>query len=421
MVADRLPGMAARGWGSSIALAVGVAAGSAAAQLGIGYGLGVITWTSATDPAGERSWLAALAWTTWIAATATVLGAVAADRFSFGELAGAPPRRVPGGQLPGPVATSAWRLVIGLTAAVGGLLTVPLVAIPARAAHRPDTLNPQLIAGGYAIVGVVLGLLVAIAALSSRAVAANAIATSGWVWLLAVVSVIHSSAARPGQSTAQLDLWRFGPGHFLRQTLSLPGAALMMGAALVIGALAAWPAARRADPRVGVAISGGVGPLLIAAAYFMSAPKLIGAQPDEQLSAYLIAPYAVLAGLAGSVLLSAVIAQRGQRAAAIALPAQATPATAVDAGPGPTPTEESDPALDPTDDPDDAIEPDLTGGAEATSGSDRTASTGRNARAGKPTSTDTTNDGPTEAMTTSVGTTRTAAKKRTTGGAPTTR
>src|SRR5690349_13137624 len=118
--------MATRGWGGSIAVAVGVAAGSAAAQLGVCYGLGIMAWTAATDPAGNRAWLASLTWTTWIAATSTVLGAVIADRLSLGEPGSPPPRRRYGSDrqlAAGPVATTAWRLVLALTAAVGGLLT----------------------------------------------------------------------------------------------------------------------------------------------------------------------------------------------------------------------------------------------------------------------------------------------------------
>ncbi len=342
--------MATRGWGGSIALAVGVAAGSAAAQLGMGYGLGILAWTPATDAAGERAWLASLAWTTWIAATSTVVGAVVADRLSAGDPGAAPPRRRsrPDGGIPaGPVATTAWRLVIALTAAVGGLLTVALVAVPARAAHRPDTYAPQMIAGGYAIVGVAVGVLVAIAALSSRAIAANVTITSAYLWLLAIASVTFGFATRRELSTAQLGVWRFGPGHFLRQTFSLPGAALMLGAALVIGVLAAWPATRRSDNRVGLAVSGAVGPILVAAAYFLAAPKLAGVQADEQLSAYLLAPYAVIAGLAGSVLFAALAMQREQRAVG--------PATV----PAPRPSPSATPATSAPDEPlaDDAYAP----------------------------------------------------------------
>jgi len=312
--------MATRGWGTSVALAVGVAAGLSAAQLGLGYGLGVIAWTASKDTTGDSSWLASLAWTTWIAATCTVVGAIVADRLSAGGGGTAPPRQrtVDGVSRridPGALATGAWRLAITLAAAIGGLLTVPLVAIPARATHRVETSVPQLIAGGYAIVGVLVGVVVAIMALSSRAIAANVLATAGWLWLLAIAAVANGVATGHHISTAQLAVWRFGPGHFLRSTFSVPGAAMMMGAALLIGALAGWPADRRGDNRIGVAISGAFGPVLVAAAYFLATPKLVGVQADEQLSAFLVAPYAVLAGLTGSVGLSALRAQREQQRA----------------------------------------------------------------------------------------------------------
>jgi hypothetical protein len=308
--------MATRGWGGSIALAVGVAAGTAAAQLGVAYGLGIMAWTAATDPAGRSVWLASLAWTTWIAGTSTAIGAIVADRLSAAGPGSAPPRRRPGGGTPaGSVATTAWRLVIVLTAAVGGLLTVALVAVPARAAQRPETFAPQMIAGGYAVVGVAVGILIAIAALSARPVASNVILTTTYVWALAIASVIFGYATHHGLTTAQLGVWRFGSGHFLLQTFSVPGAALMMGVALLLGILSAWPAIRHGDNKVGAAIAGAAGPFLVAAAYFLAAPKLVGVQPDEHLSAYLIAPYSVLAGLAGSVLFVALAAQREQRAA----------------------------------------------------------------------------------------------------------
>jgi hypothetical protein len=342
--------MATRGWGGSVAVALGGAAATAAAALGLGYGLGIVTWPSTTDATGENAWLASLAWTTWIAATATVLGAVVADRLSAGAFGqrgdgrysradrGAPPGRstverdgLYRRSAPGAVATTAWRVVIALAAAVGGLLTVPLVAVPARAAHRPDTYAPQLIAGGYAIIGVVVGLLVAILALSARAVATNVILHTGWLLALAVASVAHGVAVGKGLSMAQLAIWRFGGRHLINGTISLPGAGLMLGAALAIGVLAAWPAIRRGDGRVGVAVSGAAGPVLVAAAYFLAAPKLTAVRVDDHLSAYLVAPYAVIAGLGGSALLCALVANREQRAAAApAVPAQQSARSTMD-------------------------------------------------------------------------------------------
>lgn len=294
----------------SIVTAVGVAAGASAAQLGLGYGLGIIVWIPAWAPEGEAAWIASLAWATWIAATSVLIGAICADR-----LAGSPGpestvgkaeawvgRR--GSERYGPVATALWRLALAMTAAIGAAVTVALVAVPARSAERADSFAPETIAGAYAVIGVVAGLILAFGALTSAAMAANVIATVGWLWLLAVVAVIHGVLTGRGLTSAQLGVWEFtSDGPWLRN-LYVPGMVLSLTSALVIGGLAALPAARREDNRVGVAISGAVGPLLVAMAYFLATPRLGGAQA-EQFSAYLIATYAVIAGLAGSVLVSA--------------------------------------------------------------------------------------------------------------------
>jgi hypothetical protein len=336
--------MAARGWGGSVAVAIGVAAATAAAALGLGYGLSIVTWPTAVGAAADDAWLASLTWTAWIAASATLFGAVVADRLSAGDPGAAPPRRRSTMKsdgayrraTPNAFATATWRIIIALSAAVGALAAVPLVAVPARAAHRPDTYAPQLIAGGYAVVGVTAGLIVAVLALSARAIAANAILTTGWLWLLAIASVVRDAtpitshtAFEIGVPAAQLAIWHFD-GHFINGTISLPGAGLMLGAALVIGALAAWPALRRGDNRVGVAVSGAAGPVLVAAAYFLAAPKLTTVRVDERLSAYLIAPYTVLIGLAGSVLFTALVTYRADQAAnraAAAVPTSAGAST----------------------------------------------------------------------------------------------
>jgi hypothetical protein len=303
-----VPGMATRGWGVSIATAVGVAAGASAAQLGLGYGLGIIAWIPASAPDGEAVWVASLAWATWIAATSVIAGAFCAgwlDRAS--SRAGG---RSPDAEstvvnaAPNPVAATLWRLALAMAAAIGASLTVALVAVPARAAERADSFAPETIAAGYAVVGVIAGLLVAFGALASAAVAANVIATVGWLWLLAVVAVVHGVAVGRGLASAQLGVWEFtSDGPWLRN-LYVPGMVMSLVAALLIGVLAAWPAARRDDNRVGVAVSGAVGPLLVAAAYFLATPRVVDARA-EHFSAYLIAPYAVIAGLAGSVLVSA--------------------------------------------------------------------------------------------------------------------
>ncbi|HEX2773702.1 MAG TPA: hypothetical protein VHN18_14900 [Micromonosporaceae bacterium] len=302
--------MAVRGWGGSVATAIGAAAGAGAAQLGLGYGLGIIVWLPSSDGASESTWVAGLAWALWIAATSTVAGAICADRLAS-PLPTVADRDQP--YSPVPLAAVLGRIALAVAAAIGALVTVALVAVPARAATRADTFSPQTIAAGYAVLGVLLGLAFAIWALSSRAVARNVIATVCWLWLLAVVAVVDGVLSGRGLTAAQLGVWQIttdGERFWFRNHFYWPGAALSLGSALVIGALAARPAARHSYTRVGAAISGGVGPLLVAAAYFLAAPRLVGIRA-EQLSAHLMAPYAVIAGLTGSVV-AAALAQRAE-------------------------------------------------------------------------------------------------------------
>src|SRR5829696_6278485 len=97
----------AEGWMTQVAAAAGVAAATGAAQLGLGYGLGVVVWP-ATGTADDGLWLGSLGWATWIAASSTVFGAVVASR--FGIRTGGP-----------------WRLALAASAAIGALLAVALI------------------------------------------------------------------------------------------------------------------------------------------------------------------------------------------------------------------------------------------------------------------------------------------------------
>jgi hypothetical protein len=308
-VTATLPGMAKLGWIGSVALAVGASAGAAALQFGLGYGLGIISWSPmiATGPQTPDSvWLSSLAWTTWIAATSTVVGAISADRRSAGEVGSAPPRLgVDGGDpgAPGLFATAIWRVLLAVSGAVGALLSVALVLVPAHTAARPDTSTPQLIAAGYAVVGIIVGILVAVAALIARAGAANVIMTGAWIWLLAIASVIDGVAMGRGLGTAPLGVFPFHQ-HDDNSTWSFPSAALILGAALLIGIVVAWIGARRGDHRVGVSLSGGFGPLIVMVAYILTTPDLVGIDKSH-VSAFILAPYALITGVAGSVLLVA--------------------------------------------------------------------------------------------------------------------
>ncbi|MBP1786434.1 hypothetical protein J3R08_006284 [Micromonospora sp. HB375] len=304
--------MVSRGWGGSTAAALGVAAGAGAAQLGFGYGLGIINWAPTGAVRIEAAWVASLAWATWIAATSVIAGAVCAQRLRGrdDESQGRPPR-----------------FALVLAAAVGALVTVLLVAVPARAAQVPDVSAPQTVAAAYAGAGLLLGMLLATWALHTRAAATNLIATSGWLWLLAVVSVVDGVIAGRGLTTAQLGIWQISADRgafWIRDYFYWPGALLSVLSALVIGVLAARRAARAAEVRVGAAASGAAGPLLVALAYLLAVPRLAGIAA-EQLSAHLIAPYAVIAGVGGSML-TAALAQRAERRAAerVTVPRQRT-------------------------------------------------------------------------------------------------
>ncbi|MFY1658399.1 hypothetical protein [Micromonospora sp. WMMD1274] len=326
--------MVRRGWGGSTAAALGVAAGAGAAQLGFGYGLGIINWAPAGAVRAEAAWVASLAWATWIAATSVIVGAVCAQRLRGSD-------DEPRGTLP--------RLGLALAAGAGAIVTVLLVAVPARAARVPDVSAPQVVAAAYAGAGLLLGVLLAVWALHTRAAATNLIATTGWLWLLAVVSVVDGVVAGRGLTTAQLGIWQISADRgafWIRDYFYWPGALLSVLSALVIGLVAARRAARAPEIRVGAAASGAAGPLLVALAYLLAVPRLAGIAA-EQLSAHLIAPYAVIAGVGGSMVMAA-LAQRAERRSAerVTLPRQRTgepDEISGDADPAPADPTEADP------------------------------------------------------------------------------
>jgi len=312
-----------------VATAVGVSAAVGAAQLGLGYGLNIIRFADAGGQLTTGIWVAGLTWATWIAATSTIVGAVAADRLGSRAGQDAGPDRG-AGPPPDRLTTVLWRLVLATAAALGAATTIALIAVPARAAELDEVASPQTVAAGYAALGVVASLLIAVAALAARAVATNLLATAAWLWLLAVLAVTDQVLSGTSSARVPLGFWEFPPdGPWFRSVL-LPDAGLAVAAALAIGLLAALPAARRGDHPVGVVSSGTTGPLVIALAYLLTQPDLVGAAAVD-LSRQLVAPYLVLAGLLGSLLASAVRARAPEPAdgpASGRVPAPRTPAPA---------------------------------------------------------------------------------------------
>jgi len=302
--------MAARSWLGSTVTAIGVAAGAGAAQLGVGYGLGIVVWLPADHQHSQIALLSSLAWVVWIAANSTVLGAVTANWLAgFGTV----PER--SGFL-----LASFRATLAFGAAAGAVVVAPLAAVQAHAvqareASRTAQLPPaelqvsgdEWTVAGYAVLGVLVGLIIALAALSSRAVSSNVIASAAYLWILGLVAIIDALRDADEPVLAQLAFWKFNGGPMVRD-FYVPGVLLMLFSAFLIGMFGSWRAGRRGDGRVGVATSGAVGPLLVAAAYLLAAPKLTGTGDVDlsQWSAYLFAPYAVIAGLAGSVLVAAI-------------------------------------------------------------------------------------------------------------------
>jgi hypothetical protein len=200
-------------------------------------------------------------------------------------------------------------LTIVVAAALGGCVTIPLVAVQTRRVRIVDNFAPELLAGTYAAAGVVVGLLVALLALGSRSIATNVVSTAGFLWGLAVVAV---STARDGTEVIQLGIWRFTEAGPVWHSFYIPGALVMLGGSLLIGGLAAFPAAGRGAGRLGITLSGAAGPAIVTAAYALAAPRP-GHATFEQLSALYTSPYMILAGLVGSGLVAVVGSAPGRR------------------------------------------------------------------------------------------------------------
>lgn len=301
-------GMAEKGWTAQAATAAGIAAGTGAAQLGLGYGLGVIAWPVSTAEA-DSVWLGSLGWATWITASATVLGAVIAGRL----------RAERSDRWRG-----LWRFALAAASALGALVIVALVALPARGAVRAGALSPQLVATGYAAAGLLAGLVVAFWAVSSGPVAANLIGTALWLWTLAIAGVVAELLSGRDFAT-YLTSWQFAESASPAQYggIHWPSALSTLTAAFAIGLVAAIPSARRGRLGLGTAVSGSVGPLLVALSFLTLAPLLTEAVGPIE-SAYLIAPYAVLAGLGGSALTVGMARGRQNRLLRRELPALPT-------------------------------------------------------------------------------------------------
>ncbi|REF95337.1 branched-subunit amino acid ABC-type transport system permease component [Asanoa ferruginea] len=295
--------MAYRTWGRVLlaALVVGLLAG--AGQLGFAYGLGVVRFSRDFEQLSGQ-WTAHLAWVAWFAMLAAVAGGLAGNWLARRD---------------GLPATIGERVAVAVAGGVGALAVAPLAMLPARAATTGDG-NPVAIAGLSAALGALVGVFAALAVLSQRVAGLNLGAVTLVVWLVALLSVAPSLGPDDPLPEVRLGVldatWL---GDSLAQRLAvivMPAIALAVGAG--IGALARW----RGLPMIPVAVSGVVGPALLALAYLIAGP---GNDADRyQAAPYWGALIAVAAGGLGSVLAS--VARQLTAGGGAAAPA---------AGPGP--------------------------------------------------------------------------------------
>jgi hypothetical protein len=261
------------------ALGVGLLAG--AGQLGFAYGFGIVRFTRTFDAATQNQWTAQLAWVSWFAMLAAVVGAMLADRLV---------------QRPVQPLGLGGRLALAGAAALGAAVVAPLCMLPARGAQLASGDNPVLLAGLAAGLGAVFGTLAALAALSHRLISWNVAAVTGGVWLLALLSVMPSLGPDdplPAVRLGALDAAWLGSGTAQRlAVITMPALALVAGA--LTGALARW----QGQPIAWVVATGAPGPAMLALAYLIAGS---GSSADNyQAAPYWGALIAAGAGVLGS-------------------------------------------------------------------------------------------------------------------------
>jgi len=363
----KLPRVTASTWVKLATKSFAAAAVVAAAQLGVGQALGILEWEAAGDDAGRRR---LLTWLVFIFAAAVLGGAAAGGRSIRGiraviinqralaaairrsgvlvvphkTVAGAPRRAVRAARnavrsavvdLVRGTAVTAARVSATIAAVLGAAVAFPLVWVPARVVASSPGTTPVRTIAVTAGAGILIGLILAFAALSAAPIAAGAGTTVTWVWMAALTSVGLALAADRVPDTPRLGMidapltgsvgWWVGPY-------------LMVGVAAVLGVVVAATARWVGANRLGISLSGFAGPALVAAAYLIAGPGTSGAGGAEGADGGgLVAPYiasllAATVGLLASTATAA--AHRGEvvparRAAAPASARASQPVAAI--------------------------------------------------------------------------------------------
>ena len=301
-----VPSMAFRSWVKLLGTTVGVAALAGACQLGLAYGLGIVWLTRVVDVTARDQWTAQLAWITWIAMVAAVVGALVGSRLlaAWGLAAESSPPTPVGDSAPRPpappVPSAGTIIALAVASGIGAAVVVPLTMQPARTAQVAGV-NPVVVIGICATLGAVVGIFAACAALAQPVARWNLVAVSIAVWAIAIVSVAPSDPL-PAVRLGVFDASFLSSSTTQRTALfTMPVLALLAGAAL------GWRARRQERPVLTIALTGLPGPALLTLAYLIAGPG----SGDER---YQIVPYwaamtATGAGVLGSVL--AAVLRRG--------------------------------------------------------------------------------------------------------------
>lgn len=293
-----MPVMAFRTWVKLVGAAFGAAALVGAGQLGLAYGLGILSFTRVVDATARDQWTAQLGWVAWFALTAAAAGGLA-GRTRLPRTAGA-----------------GTRMIGAVAAGVGAAAIMPLTMQPARGAEIAGV-NAVFVIGSCALIGASAGIFAAYAALGRSVSHWSLVTLSGAVWLVALTSVapsLRSGETLPPVRLGVLDA-DFVPGSLVERAalFTMPVLALLSG--LVIG----LAARRRGLSTTAIALAGLPGPALLTVAYLIAGP---GATRFQEVP-YYGAMTAAGAGVFGSVI--AAMLRRG--------PASDQPGTPLDPEP----------------------------------------------------------------------------------------
>ncbi len=244
-----------------------------AAQLGILQGLIVLDWRATA--AESLAWKAAQTWLVFVFAVG-VLGGVATVR-----------RMLPHGK-----SRAAARVGVSICAAIGATMSLPLVWLPLRAAGSTADFSPEVGGTVAAGVGVVVGLILALAGLIAAPIAWGVATTVVWVWSVAVASTAGASLGVTESGPPRLGV--LDDPRFARSGQWLLGANLMIVIAVVLGLTLAAIARKAGASRLATALSGVAGPVLVAMAYLAAGPAT--GEDTSHIKAYVASLMAAAAG-----------------------------------------------------------------------------------------------------------------------------